>query len=423
MTVDPAGTPVEARQRHEELAAQLDDASYRYHVLDRPTISDAAYDKAMAELRVLEDDHPELRTPDSPTQRVGAGYSTDFTAVDHLERMMSLDNAFSEAELQAWADRVVREGGEGARYLCELKIDGLAVALVYDKGRLVRAATRGDGRTGEDVTLNVRTLPSVPDRLLGKDIPALLEVRGEVFFPAAGFADLNASLVEAGKAPFANPRNAAAGSLRQKDPRVTASRQLRMTVHGFGAREGFEVASQSEAYERFAAMGLPVSSRYELRDDLAGVDAYVRHWGEHRHDIEHEIDGVVVKVDQIGLQRRLGSTSRAPRWAIAFKYPPEEVTTKLLNIFVSVGRTGRVTPFGQMEPVFVSGSTVGLATLHNQDEVIRKGVLIGDTVVLRKAGDVIPEIVGPVVDLRDGTERGVRHADRLPGVRHAALST
>jgi DNA ligase (NAD+) len=405
VTLDPAGIPVEARQRHEALAAELDDASYRYHVLDRPTISDAAYDKAMAELRVLEDDHPELRTPDSPTQRVGAAYSTDFTAVDHLERMMSLDNAFSEDELQAWADRVVREGGEGARYLCELKIDGLAVALVYDKGRLVRAATRGDGRTGEDVTLNVRTLPSVPDRLLGKDVPALLEVRGEVFFPAAGFADLNASLVEAGKAPFANPRNAAAGSLRQKDPRVTASRQLRMTVHGFGARDGFEVASQSEAYERFAAMGLPVSSRYEVQDDLAGVDAYVRHWGEHRHDIEHEIDGVVVKVDQLGLQRRLGSTSRAPRWAIAFKYPPEEVTTKLLNIFVSVGRTGRVTPFGQMEPVFVSGSTVGLATLHNQDEVIRKGVLIGDTVVLRKAGDVIPEIVGPVVDLRDGTER------------------
>jgi DNA ligase (NAD+) len=405
VTLDPAGTPVEARQRHEALAAELDDASYRYHVLDRPTISDAAYDKAMAELRVLEDQYPELRTPDSPTQRVGAAYSTDFTAVDHLERMMSLDNAFSEAELQAWADRVVREGGEGARYLCELKIDGLAVALVYEKGRLVRAATRGDGLTGEDVTLNVRTLSSVPDRLLGSAIPALLEVRGEVFFPAAGFADLNASLVEAGKAPFANPRNAAAGSLRQKDPRVTASRQLRMTVHGFSAREGFEVASQSEAYERFAAMGLPVSSRYELRDDLAGVDAYVRHWGQHRHDIEHEIDGVVVKVDQLVLQRRLGSTSRAPRWAIAFKYPPEEVTTKLLNIFVSVGRTGRVTPFGQMEPVVVSGSTVGLATLHNQDEVKRKGVLIGDTVVLRKAGDVIPEIVGPVVDLRDGTER------------------
>ena len=404
-STDAVGTPVEARQRHEELAARLDEASYRYHVLDRPTISDAAYDTAMAELRVLEDEHPELRTPDSPTQRVGATYSTEFTAVDHLERMMSLDNAFSTDELQAWADRVDREGGEGAVYLCELKIDGLAVALVYEKGRLIRAATRGDGRTGEDVTLNVRTLASVPDRLTGKDIPELLEVRGEVFFPAAGFAALNASLVEAGKAPFANPRNAAAGSLRQKDPRVTATRQLRMTVHGFGARTGFEVASQSEAYERFAAMGLPVSTRYEVRPDLPAVNAYVEHWGRHRHDIEHEIDGVVVKVDQIGLQRRLGSTSRAPRWAIAFKYPPEEVTTKLLDIRVNVGRTGRVTPFGFMEPVTVAGSEVSLATLHNQDEVKRKGVLIGDTVVLRKAGDVIPEIVGPVVDLRDGTER------------------
>jgi DNA ligase (NAD+) len=402
---DAAGTPVAARQRHLELTTLLDEASYRYHVLDRPTIADAAYDTAMAELRVIEDDHPELRTPDSPTQRVGATYSTEFTAVEHLERMMSLDNAFSAEELQSWADRLVREGGEGAAYLCELKIDGLAVALVYENGRLVRAATRGDGRTGEDVTLNVRTLDSVPDRLLGKDIPALLEVRGEVFFPVAAFADLNASLVEAGKAPFANPRNAAAGSLRQKDPRVTAGRGLRMTVHGYGAHKGFEAASQSEAYERFAVMGLPVSTRYEVKADLAGVNDYIEHWREHRHDIEHEIDGVVVKVDQIGLQRRLGSTSRAPRWAIAFKYPPEEVTTKLLNIFVSVGRTGRVTPFGQMEPVFVSGSTVGLATLHNQDEVKRKGVLIGDTIVLRKAGDVIPEIVGPVVDLRDGTER------------------
>jgi DNA ligase (NAD+) len=402
---DPAGTPVAARQRHAEIAAAVDEASYRYHVLDRPTISDAAYDKAISELRVLEDDHPELRTPDSPTQRVGNVYSTDFTPVDHLERMLSLDNAFSSEELQGWADKVIREGGDGAAYLCELKIDGLAVALVYDKGRLVRAATRGDGRTGEDVTLNVRTLDNVPATLVGDEVPELLEVRGEVFFPVAAFAELNASLVAAGKAPFANPRNAAAGSLRQKDPRVTASRQLRMTVHGFGARQGFEVASQSEAYERFAAMGLPVSSRYEVHADLAGVDAYIKQWGEHRHDIEHEIDGVVVKVDQIGLQRRLGSTSRAPRWAIAFKYPPEEVTTKLVDIRVNVGRTGRVTPFGFMEPVFVSGSTVGLATLHNQDEVIRKGVLIGDTVVLRKAGDVIPEIVGPVVDLRDGTER------------------
>ena len=397
--------PQEVLHRHAALSRDLEEHAYRYHVLDDPTISDAEYDRLMRELAALEERFPGLRTPDSPTQKVAGGYSTSFTPVEHLERLMSLDNVFSDEELAAWARRAEREVGADAAYLCEPKIDGLAVALVYRDGRLVRGATRGDGRTGEDITPNLRTLDDVPARLAGPRPPELLEVRGEVYFPVAVFAGLNAGLVAAGKAPFANPRNAAAGSLRQKDPRVTASRPLRMILHGLGARRGFDVDRQSAAYAELAAFGLPVSSRYEVQDDLDGVAAYVRYFGEHRHDLDHEIDGVVVKIDQIALQRRLGSTSKAPRWATAYKYPPEEVTTKLLDIRVNVGRTGRVTPFGFLEPVRVSGSTVGVSTLHNADEVKRKGVLIGDTVVVRKAGDVIPEIVGPVVALRDGTER------------------
>jgi DNA ligase (NAD+) len=400
---------VTVREVHTRLSQELDEHSYRYHVLDRPVISDGEYDRLMARLRELEERYPELRTPDSPTQKVGNVWATQFTPVEHLERMLSLDNAFTDEELAAWAARVEREVGAEASYLCELKVDGLAVALVYERGRLVRAATRGDGRTGEDVTSNVRTIADVPSRLAaapgGPAVPELLEVRGEVYFPLARFAELNATLVEAGKAPFANPRNAAAGSLRQKDPRVTASRSLHLVVHGIGAVAGFAPERQSAAYAALGAWGLPVSSRFRVVPTLAEVTAYIRHYGEHRHDVEHEIDGVVVKVDEVVLQRRLGSTSRAPRWAIAVKYPPEEVTTRLLDIRVNVGRTGRVTPFGFMEPVQVSGSTVSLATLHNAAEVRRKGVLIGDTVVLRKAGDVIPEILGPVVDLRDGTER------------------
>ena len=399
--------PADTAREHADLAREIEEHRFRYHVLDRITITDGEYDALMRRLEEIEAKHPELRTPDSPTQTVGGAVSTSFAAVEHLERLLSLDNVFTPDELAAWADRAAR-GADDVRWLCELKIDGLAVDLVYDRGRLVRAATRGDGRTGEDVTPNIRTLDSVPGRLTAAaavPVPALLEVRGEVFFPVREFADLNARLVEAGKPPFANPRNAAAGSLRQKDPRITAGRPLRLTLHGLGRREGLDVASQSEAYDALQALGLPVSSRYEVHDDLAGVQAYVRHWGERRHDIEHEIDGVVVKVDAFDRQRGLGATSKAPRWAVAYKYPPEEVTTKLLDIRVNVGRTGRVTPFGFMQPVVVSGSTVGLATLHNADEVARKGVLIGDTVVLRKAGDVIPEIVGPVVDLRDGSER------------------
>jgi DNA ligase (NAD+) len=386
----------------------VEDARWRYYVLDAPTISDAEFDTLMRRLEELEDGHPDLRTPDSPTQKVGGAVSTEFTAVDHLEPMMSLDNAFSREELDAWAARIVREEVSGAEFLCELKVDGLAINLLYENGRLVRAATRGDGRTGEDVTPNVRTIANVPHRLHqadGHSFPERLEVRGEVFLPVEAFEKLNESMVEQGKAPFANPRNAAAGSLRQKDPRVSATRPLAMVCHGIGARDGFEPGRQSESYAALAAWGLPVSDRVKVFADMAGVQEFIDYYGEHRHDVEHEIDGVVVKVDQVALQRRLGSTSRAPRWAIAFKYPPEEVNTKLLDIRVNVGRTGRVTPYAVMKPVRVSGSTVEMATLHNASEVRRKGVLIGDTVVLRKAGDVIPEVVGPVVDLRDGSER------------------
>jgi DNA ligase (NAD+) len=401
----------QVRHRWADLVDQISAHQFAYYVRDSPSVSDAEYDALMRELEALEAEHPDLRTPDSPTQKVGGTFSTEFAPVDHLERMLSLDNAFTDRELLAWAERVERDSGlpagQDPQYLCELKIDGLAVNLLYEGGRLVRAATRGDGRTGEDVTLNVRAISGVPHVLAAADapVPRRVEVRGEVFFPVAGFADLNAALVAAGKAPFANPRNAAAGSLRQKDPRVTASRPLRLLVHGFGAREGFDVVRQSQGYELLQAWGLPVSTTYRVLGSVEAVRAFIAEVGEHRHDQVHEIDGVVVKVDDVGLQRRLGATSRAPRWAIAFKYPPQEVNTQLLDIRVNVGRTGRVTPYAVMTPVLVSGSTVGMATLHNAGEVRRKGVLIGDTVVLRKAGDVIPEIVGPVVDVRTGAER------------------
>jgi DNA ligase (NAD+) len=404
-TAAESSTPTEVRQRHAELSEELLDASYRYYISNAPTISDADYDRKLRELQAIEDEFTELRTPESPTQRVAGDFSSQFTAVDHLERMLSLDNAFSFDELSAWALRAQREVTD-ISFLCELKVDGLAIDLVYEKGRLTRGATRGDGRTGEDVTGNVRTISAIPDRLTGADVPDVIEVRGEVYFPLQHFAALNASLVEAGKAPYANPRNTASGSLRQKDPRITASRKLQMVVHGVGHIEGGpDVKAQSEWYERLRGWGLPTSDRAKVVGSLDEVIEFINYYGEHRHDVEHEIDGVVVKVDSLTQQRQLGTTSRAPRWAIAFKYPPEEVNTKLLDIRVNVGRTGRVTPFGVMEPVFVAGSTVEMATLHNASEVRRKGVLIGDTVVLRKAGDVIPEILGPVVDLRDGTER------------------
>jgi DNA ligase (NAD+) len=401
---DLTEVPDDARTRHRDLSEELDRYAFAYYVRDEPLVSDGRYDELMGELTELEAAHPALVTPDSPSQKVNGGFTATFAPVQHLERMQSLDNAFSSDELSAWAARVEREGAAGASYLCELKVDGVAVAIVYEHGRMVRAATRGDGTTGEDVTANVRTMANVPQQLTGADVPELLEVRGEIYFPVAAFADVNAGMVEAGKAPFANPRNAAAGSLRQKDPKVTASRPLRLVVHGVGAHRGFDVDRQSAAYDRLRELGLPVSDRYAVVDDLEAVWAYIERTQEQRHSVEHEIDGVVVKVDQYALQRRLGSTSRAPRWAIAFKYPPEEATTTLLDVRVNVGRTGRVTPFAYMEPVKVAGSTVQMATLHNASEVKRKGVLIGDTVVIRKAGDVIPEVLGPVVAARDGSE-------------------
>ncbi len=419
VTVTEAGTaaapPPEARERHGELVTEITEHQYRYFVLDAPTIGDNEFDALMRELQALEEKYPALRTPDSPTVRVGGGFATEFAPVAHLERMMSLDNAFSPEELTEWAQRVEREtGGQATTYLCELKIDGLAISLVYEKGRLVRAATRGDGRTGEDVTLNVRTISDVPHELHGEDIPALLEVRGEAYFTVEGFKSVNESLLERGKTPFANPRNAAAGSLRQKDPRVTASRPLRLTVHGIGRHEGFVPESQSDAYLRLQGWGLPTSSMWKVESNLDGVLAYIRNYEQHRHDLAHEIDGVVVKVDSVALQGRLGSTSRAPRWAIAYKYPAETATTKLLDIQVNVGRTGRVTPFAVLEPIYVGGVVVANATLHNADDVVRRGVLIGDTVIVRRAGDVIPEIVGPVVETRTGEERPFEMPTRCP---------
>ncbi|GAA2397717.1 NAD-dependent DNA ligase LigA [Mycolicibacterium llatzerense] len=399
----------DVRRQWQELAEEVRGHQFRYYVKDAPIVSDGEFDKLLGQLQQLEDTYPELRTPDSPTQLVGgAGFATEFGEAQHLERMLSLDNAFNTDELTAWAARLTNELGSDLEYLCELKVDGVALALVYRDGKLVRGATRGDGRAGEDVTLNARTITDVPEQLTGTDefpVPAVLEVRGEVYFRVEDFAALNASLVEEGKAPFANPRNSAAGSLRQKNPAVTARRRLHMICHGLGYTEGFEPASLHDAYRALQAWGLPVSDHTTRVTGIAAVAQRVAYWGEHRHDVDHEIDGLVVKLDDRTLQRRLGATSRAPRWAIAYKYPPEEVTTKLLDIRVSVGRTGRVTPFAYMEPVTVAGSTVGLATLHNATEVKRKGVLIGDTVVIRKAGDVIPEVLGPVVDLRDGTER------------------
>ena len=430
----PPETPAQARRRHADLSLDITEADHRYYVLDSPTISDIDYDTKMRELRALEEQYPDLRTPDSPTQTVHGSISTQFTPVEHPERLLSLDNVFTDEDLGGWSDRAVKLGGAGP-YLCELKVDGLAIDLVYRDGALVKAATRGDGRTGEDVTPNIRTISSIPARLKGTGHPAVLEVRGEVFMPVEAFGKLNESLLDAGKAAFANPRNSAAGSLRQKDPRITASRALDAIIHGIGHVEGSpndegisgEAAgpgeeghlegapdTQSGWYERLREWGLPVSDLYKVVPDMDGVREYIAYYAEHRHDPAYEIDGVVIKIDQIELQRQLGSTSRAPRWAIAYKYPPEEVTTRLIDIQVNVGRTGRVTPFAVMEPVKVSGSTVDRATLHNGDEVKRKGVLIGDMVILRKAGDVIPEVLGPVADLRTGDEREYVYPTHCP---------
>ncbi len=416
----PAAAAADVRQRWAELAEQVEAAQFAYYVRDAPTLSDAEYDRLFRALEELEAAHPDLRVPESPTQRVGGTFSTEFATVTHHEPMMSLDDVFSLEELRDWAARVDAAAGRGdVEMTCELKIDGLAVNLLYEDGRLVRAATRGDGRTGEDVTLNVRTIAAVPHQLDGDGHPASIEIRGEVFFPVEKFEELNASLVAAGKAPFANPRNSAAGSLRQKDPRVTAARPLDMIAHGVGAVDwgrvtAPETRTQWGLYEQLREWGVPVSTHTRLVRSRAEAEEMIAYYGEHRHTVEHEIDGIVIKVNDFALQRQMGATSRAPRWAAAYKYPPEEVNTKLLDIRVHVGRTGRVTPYGVMEPVLVAGSTVGMATLHNANEVKRKGVLIGDTVVLRKAGDVIPEIVAPVVDLRDGHEREFVMPERCP---------
>jgi len=393
-----------ARHRMTELINEIRDHQFKYYVLDQPSVSDAQFDELLRELQSLEDKNPELREPDSPTQHVGGGFSTQFEQRDHIEKMMSLDNVFDTEELAQWFDRVEKEIAQ-PQYLCEVKVDGLAINLTYENGVLVRGLTRGNGVTGEDVTLNVKTIRNLPHQLKGETAPTLIEVRGEVFFPIAAFNELNESLEEAGKQLFANPRNGAAGSLRQKDPRITASRPLSVVVHGVGAREGIAFESQSAAYEQLKNLGLPTSDRFKVCGTRAEVEKFIQYYADHRHDVEHEIDGVVIKVDSLSQQQQLGFTSRAPKWAIAYKYPPEEVTTVLLDIKVSVGRTGRVTPFAYMEPVKVAGSTVTNATLHNAEEIVRKGVLIGDTIVIRKAGDVIPEVLGPVLDKRKGTER------------------
>ena len=403
----------QVRREMSDLAEQIRDHQYRYYVLDKPVISDAEFDLLWQRLLKLESANPELRDPHSPTLDVGGGFATHFEQFDHKEKMMSLDNVFSTEELDAWFERVAKESKKNT-WLCEVKVDGLAINLLYEKGRLTRALTRGNGTTGEDVTVNIKTISSVPQQLKGKNIPDSVEIRGEVFFPIAKFNELNEALEEAGKNVFANPRNAAAGSLRQKDPKVTASRPLDMVVHGIGGIVGMDFDTQSAAYEMMNSWGLPTSKRFKVAKSKAEVQEFIDYYLENRHSVEHEIDGVVIKVNERDQQKILGTTSRAPKWAIAYKYPPEEVTTKLLDIRVSVGRTGRVTPFGFMEPVRVAGSTVTNATLHNMEEVERKGILIGDIVVLRKAGDVIPEILAPVVEKRTGKERAFVMPTKCP---------
>ena len=401
--------------RAEALRALIAYHNDRYHRLDDPEITDGEYDALVRELRAIEADHPDLAVPDSPTTTVGAAPSALFTAVTHRVPMMSLDNAFSAEELQAWAYRLARQIPPDTAFVCELKIDGLAMSLTYRQGRYVRAATRGDGRTGEDVTANVATIADIPQQLtLGDEPPPeLIEVRGEVYMPVPAFEELNQRQAEAGDRLFVNPRNSAAGSLRQKDPTITASRalsfwayqvgDLQVTPGGAGAGPGAaddqpgELATTHEAtLEWLDRAGFPVNPERQVVHGLDQVLQFCLRWQEHRHELDYEIDGVVVKVDELALQRQLGFTSRAPRWAIAYKFPPEERTTTLRDIAVSIGRTGKATPFAVLEPVFVGGSTVSLATLHNEDQVRAKDVRPGDTVVVRKAGDVIPEVVGPV---------------------------
>jgi DNA ligase (NAD+) len=402
-------------KRLEELREQIYYHSYRYHVLTDPEISDAEYDELMADLVRLEEAHPELVTPDSPTQRVGAPPSELFAPVTHRERMFSLDNAESMADLEAWETRMVRQlGRPPSAYIAELKIDGLAVSLTYEGGRFVRGATRGDGTTGEDITANLRTIEAVPLRLRG-EVPAVLEVRGEVYMPVSAFDELNRRQGEAGLRLFANPRNAGAGSVRQKDPAVTASRRLGIWTYQVGYREGGPaIRGHWESLECLRDLGLPVNPDIRPFPELAGVEDYIKKAEADRHARDYETDGVVVKVDALAEQRELAFTAKSPRWAVAYKFPPEERTTRLRDIQINIGRTGAATPFAMLEPVFVGGATVSLATLHNEDEVHRKDVRIGDWVTVRRAGDVIPEVVGPMVARRTGEERVWHMPERCP---------
>jgi DNA ligase (NAD+) len=410
----------QAARRVGELRQEIEHHSYRYHVLDDPEVSDAEYDALVRELADIEDRFPELVTPDSPTQRVGAPPSELFGAVPHPSPMWSLDNAFTFDELVAWGKRVGRVLGGAADYWCELKVDGAAVDLTYVDGRLSVAATRGDGRVGEDITANVKTIPSVPLRLRTDDTPELLEVRGEIYMPVATFRELNEQLAEDGQRVFANPRNAAAGSLRQKDPKVTASRTLGLLVHGAGrwdgskGRGGGRFERHSQQMGELSRFGFRVMAETKLAEDLETVYDFCREWEARRHDLGFEVDGVVVKVDQLAQREELGFTSKSPRWAIAYKFPPEEKTTRLRNIAVHVGRTGAVTPFAQLEPVVLSGGTVTQATLHNEDEIARKDIRIGDWVLVRRAGEVIPEVIEPIVSRRTGEERTFAMPERCP---------
>jgi DNA ligase (NAD+) len=399
-------TPPEVEARVDELRVLVRYHRDRYYVDDAPEVSDAEFDELYRELERLESEFPELATPDSPTQEVGTAPGTTFAEVQHLQPMLSLDNAFSLEDLLAWGKRIERQITDPVAFVCEPKMDGLAISLLYERGKLVRAATRGNGFVGEDVTPNVSTIKALPKKLRGDGIPDRVEVRGEVYMPLAAFEELNRRQGEAELRLFANPRNAAAGSLRQKDASITASRDLAMFCYQLGAREGgISPRTHTETLEWLDGAGIPVNDRIERFDSLDEVHRFCETMLDLRHSLGYEIDGVVVKVDDLRQREELGATSKAPRWAIAFKFPPEEKTTLLKNIFVSIGRTGRATPFALLEPVFVGGSTVERATLHNQDEVARKDVREGDTVIVRKAGDVIPEVVGPVVSVR---RRGLR---------------
>jgi len=418
--LDPAG-------RIDQLREIIRHHSRLYYEHDAPEIPDAEFDLMLRELSQLEDQHPDLITPDSPTQSVGGSATVTFSSVEHRVPMMSLDNAFTPDEVSAWGGRLQRRidelgaSAESVGLVAELKIDGLAVSIRYEGGLLVQAATRGDGRVGEDVTANVKTISGIPHRLPNGS-PEVLEVRGEVYMSISAFEELNAAQVDAGEKTYVNPRNTAAGSLRQKDAAVTASRNLSFWSYQLGEVVGGpQLTEHHQIFDFLGGMGFPVNPEVKVLRGLTEVESHLMHWQKHRHDLDYEIDGVVVKVDELSLQRELGFTSRAPRWAIAYKFPPEERTTKLIDIQVSIGRTGRATPFAQLEPVFVGGSTVEFATLHNQDQVALKDVRPGDTVIVRKAGDVIPEVVGPVLSDRPKGLRKWKFPTNCPVCGHVLV--